>query len=122
MISPCIMCGTRVSNLSSPSYGKLYSFEALDGGILCSGCFSEFDGGTDPMLYGYPSSEFSVASLLASKSFRELKPAPKAELGYGCPDCLNSTKKQEFALNNARKHGVKLPEYYWPYAEEKSNK
>lgn len=120
-VSPCILCGTEIEHILRYRE-KLFSFDALDGEVLCDSCFSEFNGGTDPKLLGFPTSEFDVASLLVSMPWRELTPAPRPEYGYGCPKCRNSLKRQQLALSNARKYGGVLSDYYWPHVSDGSDK
>ncbi len=119
-VAPCLDCGGNPQELEHLKSGQ-HSFlmvELLGNEILCDFCYSDILD-TDPLYWGFPK-EFEWEENLYSSSqelnFQKIT-NPRSLQEMACPNekCRNTLRKQQFVIENAKRHGVTLPQNYWPY-------
>jgi hypothetical protein len=113
-IAPCLYCGGNPEELDEFRQGehRYYIFQLFGGDVLCDFCDVDMPS-VDPTYLGFP------ANFKWDPAF-DLEPwtpveHPQIRIELACSKCNNTLRKQNFAINNARKNDLKLPGKYWPF-------
>jgi hypothetical protein len=119
-VVPCLDCGGNPQELQHMKSGQHYflTVELFGNEILCDFCYADMPS-TEPSYWGFPKgfewdkNLYSPSQELNSQEITN--PRSVQEMACSNENCHNTLRKQQFIIENAKRHGVALPQKYWQY-------